>query len=155
MVADSTRKQILQVVLARLARISRVNGFATDAGQSVIVGEIAIGPDDVDTAIAVVPGETGPLSQRQLHKAAETLPVQVAALARVSGWDDYANAWMRAEDVLSDIKAAIEQSDRELGGLAIDIVRGPVLTLERGEGQTTIGCAVTYEITYATAWGAR
>jgi hypothetical protein len=155
MAADSTRKQILQVILDRLALITRPSGFVTDAGQSVIVGEIAIGPDDVDAAIAVVPGETGPLSERQLMKTAETLPIQIAALARVLSWQDYAHAWMRAEDVLSDIKAAVEQDDRTLGGLAIDITRGPVLPLERGEGQTTIGCAVTYDVTYATAWGAR
>lgn len=155
MAAASARKQILETVLSRLAAITRANGYETDAGQSVIVGEIAIGPDDVDAAIAVVPGETGPLSQRQLSKAAETLPIQIAALARVLDWQDYARAWMRAEDVLSDIKAAVEQADRTLGGLAIDITRGPVQTLERGEGQTTIGCAVTYEVTLATAWGAR
>jgi hypothetical protein len=121
----------------------------------VIVGEIAIGPEDVAEGIAVVPGETGPLSQRQLMKAAETLPIQIAALARVLGWQDYARAWMRAEDILSDVKAAVEQDDRTLGGLAIDVTRGPVLTLERGEGQTSIGCAIRYDVTYATSWGAR
>lgn len=150
------RAQILTAILARLATIRRVNGFATDAGGAVLVGEIAIGPDDADCAIAVVPGETGPLGDRTINKVAETLPIVIAALARVLSYTDYAAAWLRAEAVLADIKQAVEIEDRTLGGLIpLDLRRGSTVTLERSEGSDTLGVAITYEAPYYTAWGAR
>jgi hypothetical protein len=154
--ATPHRKLILQAVLTRLKTITRVNGFATDAGRNVIVGEIAVGPDDVDCAIALVPNETAGLGDRTLGKIAETLPLQVSALARVISWADYEDAWMRAEDVLADIKQALEIEDRTLGGVVPnDLRRGSTVTLERGEGQTTLGIAITYEAVYHTGWGVR
>lgn len=153
--ATPHRKAILAALVARLTTIRRPT-FATDAGLVVLVGEIALGEDDADCGIAVMPGETGPLGDREVWKVSETLPVQVAALARVQSWADYENAWMRVEDVLADIKQAIETADRTLGGLLpLELRRGPTVTLEREEGQQTLGVAITYEAPYATGWGIR
>src|SRR5690606_19313155 len=101
----------LQAVIDRLETIRKADGFATDAGLAVMVGDIAIGPDDADVAVAVVPGEVQPLAQRTVGKVAEVFPITIAALARVESWRDTADAWMRAEDVLGDIHEAIETED--------------------------------------------
>lgn len=154
--ATPYRQLILAEVLARLQTIRRPNGFETDAGRYVLIGEIAIGPDDADEAIAMVPGETSPLSDRTIGKVAEVLPIGIAALARVRSYTEYARAWMRAEAILADIKQALEIADRTYGGLIQnDLRRGPTVTLERPEGGDTLGIGITYEAWYHTGWGIR
>lgn len=153
---EPVRKRIIKAVFDRLKTIKRSAGFATDAGYCVVIGDIALGEDDADCGIALVPGETGPLGDRTLGKVTEVLPLQISALARAFSWADYEHAWMVVEDVLADIKQAIETEDRTLGGLVPgDLRRGVTVTLEREEGSHTLGVAITYEAPYSTAWGAR
>lgn len=146
----STRQQILEVVIARLERITRDNGYDTDAGAAVRLGEApAFGPDDPDEAIAVLLDDDRP--GKSMEQVFIELPVAIAALAR----PDLAAPWVVVEQVLSDVKRAMEQTDRTLGGLLHRrMERGTTRTLPREEGSLVVGATVTYICPYVEVWGA-
>jgi hypothetical protein len=146
----SRRQGILEALLARVQRIERANEFQTDAGQRVYLGEaFELGPDDPVEAIALVVGEETP--QYQGENLFITLPVAIIALAKA----DLEQPWLAVEAVIADIKTAVETTDRTLGGLVRrQIQRGPVVTLERQPGSTTVGASVTYLSPYVERWGA-
>ena len=61
------------------------------------------------------------------------------------------------EDVIGDVKTAIETSDRTLGGLLShqrDIRRGPTRFLERESGDDIIAAGITYIVEFVEGWGA-
>lgn len=153
--ASSRRQQILEAVQTRLRTI-RANTvspggqrFQTDAGQYVFVNETpSLGPDDPESAIAVVVGEDQVLVQG--NKVIVTLPLEVQALAS----SQREGAWQFTEPVLADIKRALEVADRTLGGLVHQwLQRGSTRTLERDEGSTTVGVGLAYVATYSETWG--
>lgn len=151
---DPVRKRIIAAVIERLRGITRVNGYATDAGQSLIVGVIALGPDDPAVGLSLVPEASTP-ADRVRAKAAHVLPLQISAIAKVLSWTQSDEAWLRAEDVIGDIHQAMETDDFTIEGLAVDLRVGAELPLERGEGGETVGAAITYEVVYARGWGVR
>lgn len=146
----SRRRLILEALLARLQVIEVANDYATDAGQHVYLGVTpALGIDDEDVAIALVVGDEEPRYQGVSLLIA--LPVEIQALAKA----DLDEPWVAVEDVIADIKRAVELEDRTLGGLVKrQIERGSVTTLERPDGGTTVGASVTYLCPYAENWGA-
>lgn len=146
----SRRQQILEASVARLAVIQRGNGYATDAGDAIQLGEFTeLGPDDPAEAIAVVPGED--VTRTQGDKHGITLPLEIQAIARVDLDEPHA----AAEAVLADIKRAYEQADRTLGGLleGKGIRRLVTRTLPREAGMTTVGVGVTYLLDFQETWG--
>ena len=142
--AKSRRQQVVEVIRERLQAITVANGFNTEAGAQVFLNESpAFGPDDPDVAVAVVIGEDDPavLGEHVLCR----VPLEIQALAKV----DLAEPWIAVEQVLQDIKRAIELEEgtrpRSLGGLLrSQLERGVTRTLEREDGSTAIGCGVTY-----------
>lgn len=146
----SRRQRILEVLSARVQRIERANGFQTDAGKQLFLGEgVELGPDDPADAVAVVVGDEAP--QYQGENIFLNLPIAIHALARA----DIDQSWLVVEAVIADIKAAVETVDRTLGGVVKrQIQRGSVVTLERQPGSTTVGASVTYICPYLERWGA-
>ncbi len=150
----SHRAEILLATLARLRTIQRVTGYRTDAGLSVIVGALTLGPDDPFEAICLLPARTTPLGSPIGEHVAVDLPLQIAGVARVSSWQEYADAWLRSEAMIADVIQAMETEDRTLGGLVHgDLRRGDVEPIERDGGAMDVGMLVTYHAPYRTAWG--
>lgn len=145
----TTRQQILEAVRARLQAIRTIDGFATDAGEQVFLGEAPmLGPDDPDVAIAIVIGDDVPTFQGE--QVLLQLPLGLCALAKA----DLAEPWIAVETLLGDIKTAFELPDRTLGGLLRgQVERRPTLTLEREPGSTTVGVCVGYMARYTEVWG--
>lgn len=147
--ADSKRQQIIQAFVTRLGAIEARDGFNTDAGLTVYVNERpTFGPDDPCEAIALVVGddEVGYHGEHLWVR----LPIEIHALATA----EMAEPWKTIERVLADIKKAVELSDRTLGGLVPRMIeRESTVTLEREEGSTSVGVAVTYVAPYKELWG--
>lgn len=153
---SSKRQQILEQILTRLEAIRKDDGFQTDAGDTVLLGESPLfGEDDPDVVIAVIVIDDAPAFQGE--KIATELPIEIQALANAFGVQgiDVTQQYVAAEAVLSDIKTAIELEDRRLGGLIPnDFKRGRTRTLRREPGSTTVGVGITYLIPYTEKWGA-
>ena len=150
---DPKRQQILEAVRDRLELILVASGYYTNAGQNVFLGElVTFGPDDADQAIAIdvqedeVTQSLGPIPELSIR-----LPLDIQALAVAT----LAQPWIAVEQVLGDIKKAIETSSATwLGTLGAELIRGSTQTLEREEGSTSVGAVIRYEILYTETWGA-
>ena len=151
----SQRRQILAALVTHLEAI--VAGdvaplgdtFETDAGRAVYQGDIPqLGPDDPDQAIAVVPRTDDP---RMIGRAAfqVTVPVDVHAVVKVS-LDD---PWTTAEQVVADIKRAIETDDQTFEKLVQDMTRDGVSIQPREAGSTVVAVTVPYRFTFREQWG--
>jgi hypothetical protein len=142
---------ILRALSARVAVITVDNGFATDIGKAVYLGEgVELGDDDPAQVVAVVPGEdsTPFTGENVLVK----WPVTIQALVKVS-LDDPTAA---IEMALGDIKRAVELDDRTLGGLLTRgqrLTRGATRTVFRQPGSTTAGVGITYLAPFLEQWG--
>lgn len=146
----SQRQDILEAVKARLAGISLITGYQTDAGQLIFLGEAPVlGPDDPDAAIAIVVGSDE--IKYQGENAHVTLPIDVQAIAKVA---DHNAPWETVEAIISDIKTSMEV-DHNLGGLVIarGLTRGPTRPLEREAGSTTAGAGIEYRFEFSEGWG--
>jgi hypothetical protein len=152
-VAGSTeptrRQRILAAMLERVEQIRTENGFNTEVGWKVFLGETPIlGPSDPEAALAIVIREDAVLFQAENLRI--DLFLEFQALARA----DINHPWVMVEQVLADIKRAIELPDRTLGRLVPNrITRGSVRTLPREPGSTVVGVGVTYTAPYLEAWG--
>lgn len=144
------RQAILEKFQARLAQISQANGFATDGGQTLFLGETPeLGEGDPDSAIAIVVGDdTTPF-------VGEHVQIKLAVLIQAIVKVDVSEPWVLVEQLLGDIKRAIETADRTLDGLLKRqrIERGPTRTIERPIGSAIAGVSVTYTVPYAEQWG--
>ncbi len=146
----SNRSEILAIVKTRIEGIRIADGFATDAGATVFMGEaVSLGPDDPDTAVAIIIGDDEP--HWQGVQLMIRLPFHLAALAKGT-LDEH---WTTIEAMLGDIKQAMEVEDRRMGRrLTSPLTRGSTRTMAREAGSTTVGVTVTYVIDYAEVWGA-
>lgn len=146
---STRRRAILEAVKARLEAIRQDDGYATDAGAMVFLCEApALGPDDPDVAIVILVGEDEPRFQGE-HILLR-MPMEIQAVAK-AGLDE---PWLAVEDVLGDIKTAVEATDRTLGSLVKrQVERGATVTLEREPGSTYVGATITYYAPYAERWG--
>lgn len=145
----SRREHILETLRERVRVIRRAAGYASDAGETVFMGEAPeLGEDDPEQAIAIIvedeaPGHVG-------ENVQSLLPVTIAALAKA----DLDEPWMSAEAVLADIKRAVELADRTLGGAVRDrMQRGITRTLQREPGSVTVGIAIQYLCPIVEKWG--
>lgn len=148
----SARLQLLLNLKARVEKIQVVNGFDTDAGLLVFVGEaLSLGPDDPDAAIAILVGDDDPgeHSIGDQDSLGVRLPINLAALVKA----DLAQPHLTAESIISDIKRAVETADPWPADVHGE-VRGPTRTLEREEGSTTVGMSIQYEFLVIETWGA-
>jgi hypothetical protein len=143
------RRQILEVILARVAEIRTENGYATDAGQKVFAGKVVqLGPADPKEALAVFIAAESPSFQR--GNVLSALPIRIIALVETLG-DAPA---LRLEDAIGDIKRAMETADRTLGGLIRDgLKRGDTQVFDLQPGGTTTAASVAYFAPYVDGWG--
>ena len=146
------RQLILEEVRRRLRTIVQGEGdpaFQTSAGKHVYLGELPVlGPDDADTAICITVGDETPSFQGE--NVASELPVEIHALSRA----DLDEPWIAVEEVLADIKRAMEV-DRTLGGLVKQkqFSRGQARTMEREAGSTVVGATILYFVPIVERWG--
>lgn len=148
----SRRRLILEAFRDRLAVILTSGGFLTDAGQTIFLGEqVTLGPDD-GAAIALVAEEDVPNESQGLGSGGAVeinLPVSVHALVPA----DIDTPLLAIENVIDDIKTAVELADRSLGSLVGGLRRGSTRPLEREEGSTVVGAAIEYTMVYSETWG--
>lgn len=149
MATPSWRVTLLQAVVARLCAIRIEQGYETDAGRRVYLGEqIDLSSDDPPTAIAVVVNDSRPAERGGF--VAELLTVECQAIAKA----DLESPYLAAEWVLRDITAAMEQADRTLGSLLKGEMQvGPVRVVPREPGMTTVAVGISYHLPYTRQWG--
>ncbi len=153
--ATSRRQRILEALKARVERITIANGFQTDLGKNVLLGELpTFGPDDPKQVLAILPREDQ--VGDHLSNIPIMLPVDIAALVA----PEIHHAGTIVEQALSDIKKAVELEDRSLGGLltggrnnVAGLVRGTTEPFDRRSGSDVVGVLITYGCKYAEAWG--
>lgn len=151
------REAIVDVIADRLREIRTANGYATDAGSALYIGEIPGLGDEADplVSIAILPGDEDPESHQMEHVNFKW-EIEIGAVVKIDATD----AWRLVEHLLADIKQAIETVNgipdkaRNLAGnLPGRISRGPARQLPREAGSTTTGVAVSYLIPYPEPWG--
>ena len=139
---------------ARAAKIQKADGYNTDAGLLVLLGETpTLGPNDPAEATAVVVRDS--VVFHQAENVGEVLTVEVQALVKAT----VAGPVLAVERVVADIKFAVEmkdgQPDHTLGGrlTARGLERGGTRVLEREPGSEFVGAAVEYRLRYLEKWG--
>ena len=145
----STRQSALAVLQARLSQIRISNGYNTDAGARLFIGEQPVlGPSDPLASLAIVvrgdePGHQG-------ENVVVKLPVGIQAIVRADAEDP----WKTIEEIIEDIKRAVE-IDHDLGRLLIlrGLGRGETQPLDRESGGTFVGAEVEYRLTFIEGWG--
>lgn len=150
----SVRQAALALLVSRVELISVANGYQTNAGEHVSVGEtVTLGPDDPEASIAVLIAPDAP--GHQMENVVVELPLEVAAVVRegsavLTEFGRY--SWFTVEAIVADIKRAVEQ-DRNLGGTVIELKRGPVRPFDREAGSEFVGAGVEYVLKYVERWG--
>ena len=142
-----SRRQLIVEAFAELLRVIQVNdGYQTNAGQAVYLGQVpALGePTDPEVALAIVVYDTVPQPNRF-----EILPIEVQGVAKASLDAPH----LAAEQALADVCLAVEREDLTLGGLVKRMDVGVTRTLSREDGSTTVGFGVTYLLTCVREWG--
>jgi hypothetical protein len=137
------------VFLARLEMIRKDNGYQTDAGSRIYIGENPVlGEADPEASLAVVVKETE--VGHQGERVVETLPVEVQAIVRADASDPRATT----EAVIADIKTAVEK-DHDLNHTLIrrGLERGKTRPFPREDGSQYVGATVEYRLMYAEDWG--
>lgn len=150
----SLRQQILAAVVTRLSVITQADGaYFTDAGATLFAGEAPqLGPDDPAHALAVLLVDDEPRQAGPGYLVTGTLEIHAVANTALDG-TSLDDAWMLVEQLLADIKRAVELTDRKLGGLLYNMERGPARPLPRQEGSLTVGAIMTYELSWKEDWG--
>lgn len=143
------RLAVLMAFKARLELVKTSEGFSTDAGFNVVLGEkTQFGESDPLPAICIVPAPDAPTHNGENVSA--VWAVEIQAIAEV----DINQPVVVPEQVIGDIKVAIETEDRTLGGLVPSrIRRGSTRTLPREPGSTICGVGITYGFQLTEQWG--
>lgn len=152
----SKRESILAALRTRLERIAVVNGFNTDAGAMLVVGETpSLGPDDPSEAIALVLQDDD--QGHQGEHVVIRLPIAISALCRHTG----TTPAQSLEPLITDIKRAIEDPvvpdpNRDLNGVLLrrGLSRGATRALKREPGSETVSATVEYLAEFGERWGA-
>src|SRR3990170_287171 len=144
----SRRQDILAAFVARLEKIQIAEGYQTDAGQLVFIGERPVlGPDDPTASIMidVRDDEVG----HQGEHVVVALPVSVRAVVKAGSGDP----WLAVEAVLADIKTAVE-ADHDLGGILLPrgLERASSEQRDREAGDDVVGAAVGYVLRFRELW---
>lgn len=149
--APSVREQVADAVIARVREIQRINGFNTDAGLAVVLGQrVAPSESDPDTVLQVMVGSDTNATW-QSGKVFYRIPFEFQVISRAGR----AESWREAERLLQDVKRAIELPDTKLGGLLDHpgLERIPARTLEREPGAEDVGIEITYLAPVQESWG--
>lgn len=146
----STRQDALRVLKERLEGITVANGFQTDAGLTLFVGEHPVfGPADPEASIALLPQADVPGSQMQ--NVFTVLPVLVEVIVKASATEP----WDTIEAIIADVKTAVE-TDHDLDGTLAKprgLQRGPTKPYDREAGSEFVGASVEYQLSLVEGWG--
>jgi hypothetical protein len=148
---STTRFNVVTEMARRLGTIRIVNGFRTDAGLLLFVGETpTLGPSDPDSALALVIRDTK--ARHTGENVLEELLVEVQAIVK----SKVVGPSLALEQIIEDVKRAVETSDRTLGGLLMNqgITRGATKVLEREAGSEFVAVGVEYVLMMTEKWGA-
>jgi hypothetical protein len=152
--ADSIRKRIRAEVNARMS--------TGDAGERVqhrrrtlpVCGRAPkLGPDDPDCAIAIVSHDESPVLLTWQSIGGDW-PIEIIGIANAS--PNRSEPWLLAEDVLADIRCAMELEDRTFGGALVspqDMEVGAARTFERESAAEAIAVSQTYTFRTQRVWG--
>lgn len=152
---ESRRQLILAAIVSRLETITIDNGYQTNLGQVVLLGELPrFGPDDPAQVTAVLPREDQP-GEMQVGKVRIVLPVDIALLFAPGT----TNPGAAREAGIADVKKAME-ADLTLGGLLVGgrnhpagMVRGTTETFDRSTGSEVVGAIMSYGCCYDETLG--
>lgn len=158
----SKRSAALLDLRSRLAWITVENGYSSDIGKQITMGEVyVLGEDDPKTGLAIMVGDDSSESSGQ--RTESEVPVEVACYIPV-GTDDPV---LVIEDMIEDIKRAVEieptpDNDRALGTitdgvlygtLPMGVSRGQIRAIPREPGSPIVGASVTYLLQFQEDWG--
>lgn len=156
----SKRHLALDDLRNRLSYITVENGYNSDAGKNIFLGEAPTwGPDDEPAGLAIEIGDDSVNVQGGLITC--RVPVRIWAVIPVETEDPL----LPIEEIIADIKEAVEierdgSLDRSLGAIGTDpatdpmgLERGSTRALRRPEGSEYIGASVEYILTFVEQWG--
>jgi hypothetical protein len=156
--ADTRRERILAAIKSRLEAIDSDDGYRTNLGRTVKLGEIPrFGPDDPKQALCILPEEDQvEPGVFQEGKVPVVWPISIGILVS----PDISQPWLIVEAGLRDVKVAMESGDRTLGGLLKGgrnnpggLLRGTTETFPRQMGSEAVGAKITYAAPYWETWG--
>lgn len=149
--SDSKRLQFLRAVKALLSTIRTNADFNTDAGANVFMGEtVKLGPSDPTSCLSISVLDDDP--QNQHVNVASVMAIEVQAHVKA----DLNEPILIVEQVIADIKVALEQEDRSLGGIVqkgSGLQRGGTRIIERPEGSEFMGAGIVYRGLLVEKWG--
>jgi hypothetical protein len=149
----SRRELAFDDLLARLATITRANGFTSDAGNYIFMGEApGWGEDDPSEAIVIDVRDDHPETRGSIVET--VVPIAVQAAVPV----DLPDPWRTIERLVADIKRAVENDaipghHALAGSLPNGLERGTTAPIRRTPGATYVGAEVTYNVTFEEEWG--
>lgn len=147
-------KTILEYVRDRLELIQVANGYNTDAGLAVLLGEsVNLGPDDANSALLIELGDDVPPEHGFGDHSGESLgvglPVSIHGYVR----SDIDAPYLAREALIVDIKKAVELADAWPASVK-SVERAGTRRFDREEGTDPVGGSVDYGIVYVETWGA-
>lgn len=164
--AHTHRLTILQAIVARLEAIRVENTFTTrdggtdhyrtDAGDRVFLYEVPeLGEGDPINAIAVLVDDSDPVLLGGFIEEPLIVEIQALAKADVDPQEPITlSPAEAAEELLGDIRRAIEQPNRTLDSLIKGEMRlGALRVIPRDPGRTTVGLSQRYEMSFVRTWG--
>lgn len=149
---STTRHDVIAEFRRRLEQITVGNGFHTNAGNAVFLQELVLlGDADPGEALLLVVGTDSPTYTGE--NVATTLPLEVQALVKLTPSVD--DPFEKVEQIIEDIRRAIETADRTLAGLVKQrgIERGPTRSIPREEGSAYVGSGALYSCPIVEGWG--
>lgn len=162
---NTRRFAIIAAVVGRLNAIRVENTFQTedggtdhyrtDAGTRVTLYEAPeLGQGDPVNAIAVFIEDSDPTLLGGYIE--EPVELEIQALAKADPDEDNTNGLppsLAAEELLGDIRRAMEQPSRTLPGVKGELELGTTRVLPREPGRTTVGVAQRYKMIFVRKWG--
>lgn len=152
----STRLQILNALKARLEVITIAAGYNTDAGANVLMGEMpTFGPDDPDCYLSILTPSDAPVWVGENVVSEITLRIAAICASKGATEPPSTSPSIALENLVEDVKRAVEVADRELGGLIRrpGLKRGQVRPFDREPGVDVVGAVLEWSGTVCEQWG--
>jgi hypothetical protein len=149
----STDQLLAVELLARLATVTKANGYASDAGLHVFDGATGV-PDNLGTFLVLAESEEGVASQKGQGGKPDDVKVSLpfAVEGRITCNPLHPNA--AARQLCADIRRAIFRSGSAIGAPISATLRYAGRTIDRREpGSTEVGVTVRLEATFSYSLG--
>lgn len=159
----SKRQAAIAELVRRLEFITKANGYNTDAGEHIFLGEApAFGEGDPPEALAILIDDDSPQTNGGVVRT--RTPIEIWAVVP-AGFED---PLLAIEAIITDIKEAVEieadgsidrflgtvtEAGQPYGTLPRGIERGVVQAVKRDPGGTYVRAAVEYVAYFEETWG--